>query len=399
MTTPRSVPILLPAALLVALTCAPAPGQQRDSRWEVAAVPAVNYDADEGFGYGAIAELYNVAPTEPGPYRFTLQPTVFLTTGGRKDFTLFFDSPRLLPGGWRVDAFLGSEQQLASPYYGLGNDVEVDPAMEKDPENPYFYRFGRTRRQLSANLQHGIGGLPLRALFGVGLVHNRIDAVPRDSGTTFLARELAGGAVPGGYSNYLRGGLVWDTRDREVGPSRGSWSELLVQRVDRALGSEASYTRWTATDRRYLPLGSSRLVFANRLLVQGVQGDAPFYDLHQVQNSFKQQEGLGGAKTIRGMPKNRYVGRGLFLWNAELRWRAAEFGMMGKPSHLTVTGFADSGRVWAGAPEPASLLTGLHHGMGGGLRLGMGENFVVALDVGHSTEAAAPFYIGLGYLY
>jgi hypothetical protein len=33
------------------------------------------------------------------------------------------------------------------------------------------------------------------------------------------------------------------------------------------------------------------------------------------------------------------------------------------------------------------------------VRLGLGENFVVAVDVGHSDEAAAPIYIGLGYLY
>ena len=390
------------AGLLVGASVATAAAQQPRTGWEVAGVPALNYDADEGFGYGAILELYNYGSAGADPYRFTLQPTVFLTTGGRKDFTLFFDSPHLLPGGWRVDVFLGSEQQLASPYYGVGNDVPVDPLMEDDPENPFFYRFGRTRRQLSGNLQHAIGQLPVRALFGAGLVHNTIDAVPKDSGTTFLQRELASapaGREPGGYSNFVRAGVVWDTRDREVGPRRGSWSEFLVQRVDEALGSETSYTRWTATDRRYVPLGSERLVFANRLLLQGVSGDAPFYDLHQVQTSFKQQEGLGGAKTIRGMPKNRYVGRGMFLWNAELRWRAAELSLLGRSAHLVLSGFVDSGRVWEDQPAPGEILGDLHHGVGGGVRLGMGENFVVALDVGHSTEAMAPFYIGLGYLY
>ncbi|MBW3630861.1 MAG: hypothetical protein KY464_16410, partial [Gemmatimonadetes bacterium] len=222
-----------------ALTAATVPAQEAPKGWEVAALPAINYDADEGLGYGAIVELYSRGAGGLEPYRFTVQPTVFLTTGGRRDFTLFFDAPRLLPGGWRADAYLGSERQLASPYYGLGNGTAVDPGREEDEANPYYYRFGRTRRQVSGNLQHGLGGLPLRALIGAGVVHNTIDAVPNDSGTTFLAAELASEPaepLPGGYSNFVRGGLVWDTRDREVGPTRGSWSELLVQRVDEALG-------------------------------------------------------------------------------------------------------------------------------------------------------------------
>ncbi len=109
----------LPAALAA---------QTETSRWEFAGVPSLNYDADEGFGYGAAVELYRHAPGAK-PYKFTLQPNVFLTTGGRRDFTLFFDAPQLVPG-WRIDAFVGSEQQIASPYYGVGNDVPYDSLLE-----------------------------------------------------------------------------------------------------------------------------------------------------------------------------------------------------------------------------------------------------------------------------
>jgi protein-S-isoprenylcysteine O-methyltransferase Ste14 len=385
-------------SLLASGAAAQAPTDTAPARraWEWAGVPALNYDADEGFGYGAILELYRYGHGAH-PYRYTIQPTVFLTTGGRRDYTVFFDAPDLLPGEWRVDAFAGSEEQIASPYYGAGNEAQVEKAADDGP-NPYYYRFGRTRRQASANLQHPLGATPLRVLVGAGAAHVSINPVPRDSGTTLLAGELAGGEAPDGWSNYLRGGVVWDTRDRETGTRRGTWSELLVQRVDEALGSESSFTRWTLTDRRYLPLGS-RLTLANRVMLQGVEGDAPFYELYTVQTSFKQQEGLGGAKTLRGVPKNRFVGKGMFLWNAELRWRAADFRAMGKPAHVVLSGFVDSGRVWEERVQPGEVFSGLHHGVGGGVRLGMGENFVVALDVGHGAETGAPFYIGLGYLY
>jgi hypothetical protein len=369
--------------------------------WELAGLPSLSYDADEGVGYGALAELYRHREGVR-PYVWTLQPLVEMSTRGRRDITLFFDAPHLLPGGWRVDGFLGSERHLATPYYGIGNETPYDPDRDAaEGESPYYYRFGRDRQRLALTFQRPLGGTALRLLVGGGAAHTSVDAFPFDGGTTLLADELAAGgaSLPGGWSNHLRGGVIHDTRDREMGATRGSWSEALVQRFDEWLGSDHAYTRWTLTDRRYLPLRAERLVLANRLLLQGVSGDAPFYDLSVVQTSFKQQEGLGGAKTVRGLPKNRYVGQGLFLWNLEARTRAADFEVRNIPFHLVVSAFVDQGRVWEGPVRVDEVLSDLHRGLGGGVRLGMRENFVVALDVGHSAQSTAAVYIGLGYLF
>ena len=365
--------------------------------WEANGLPALNYDADEGFGYGALLELYNYGDGGYAPYRFTIQPTVFLTTEGRRDFTLFFDAPHLLPSGWRIDVAVGSEKQIASPYYGPGNESEYDEALEAE-EGQYFYRFGRTRRRAAFNVQRPVGGLPLRVLAGAGVTRTTIEPQPEDATETLLRQDYAGRDIPHGWTNHVRLGLVWDTRDRETGPRNGAWTEFLVQGVPEFLGNETGYLRWTFADRRYFPMGR-RLTFANRFLVQNIDGVAPFYDQYTVQSSFKSQEGLGGAKTLRGIPKNRYVGKGLFLWNAELRWRAHDFEMLGRSFHLVLSGFVDSGRVWEDGLQWESLVTELHTGVGGGVRVGVGENFVVAVDVGHSSEATAPFYIGLGYLF
>ncbi len=240
----------------------------------------------------------------------------------------------------------------------------------------------------------------MRLLLGGGAARTTIDPTPQDEGTTFLASEISGSGepVPEGWSNFLRVGLVWDTRDREVGPRRGVWSEVLIKRADESLAGDFSFTRWTVTDRRYYSL-SQTVVFANRLFLQGTSGEAPFYELQSVETSFKAQEGLGGSKTLRGVPKNRYTGKGTLLWNAELRWRAAEFTAVGREFHMVLSGFVDSGRVWSDKVELGDALSDLHHGYGGGLRIGMGENFVVAVDVRHSVQSTAPIYIGLGYLY
>jgi hypothetical protein len=364
--------------------------------WELAGVPALNFDADEGFGFGAAVELYNYGGNVR-PYRFTIQPTVLLTTEGRRDVTVFFDAPALIAGGWRLTAFGGREQQLAQPYYGVGNSTPYDPDAERDP-NPYFYRFGRERLRLTADVQHRIGSSPARALFGAGLSRSTLDLTPHDSGTTLLSSQLSGITPAPERENYLRVGLLWDTRDQEIGPHRGTWAEALVQRVSSGLGATNDFTRWTMTARQYLPV-ASRVTLAQRVVVQGVEGNAPFDELATIQSSFKQQEGLGGSGSIRGIPKDRYIGKALVLSNSELRWRAADFSLLRRDAFLALSGFVDAGRVWNDRLVVSEALDDLHVGYVGGARLGLGPSFIIATDVGHSNESKAAVYVGLGWMY
>jgi hemolysin activation/secretion protein len=142
-----------------------------------------------------------------------------------------------------------------------------------------------------------------------------------------------------------------------------------------------------------------RLVFAQRVIAQGAVGNVPFDELPTIQSSFKQGEGLGGSSSLRGIPKDRYIGKSLLLSNSELRWRATEFSLFGRSSFLALSAFGDAGRVWADQFRVEHALEDLHVGYGGGLRVGVGPSFIVATDVGHSNESAAAVYIGLGWMY
>jgi hypothetical protein len=379
-------------------------GAEDQTGWEFTGLPALNYDSDEGFGYGAVLSIYNYGDGGFSPYRFTLRPLIYLTTEGRRDLTVFFDAPKLLPEAWRLTAFVGLEKHIATPYYGIGNDTPFYPE-HTEGESPYFYRFGREKIVLRGTLQRQVADLPLRILVGAQLAHFDIDPIPKGEGTTLLSEELdlwPGEAMPvedpGGAQNSVRAGIIWDTRDRESGPQSGAWSSVLVERVAEGLGSADSYMRLTLTDRRYF-LFRRGLVFANRLVLQETTGDPPFYALSYIQSSFSAGEGLGGAGSLRGVLKNRYIGQGLFFWNAEVRWRFGEVRIFGKAGHLAAIGFLDSGRVWAEGLELSSLFSDLHRGGGGGLRVGLGPNFVVALDLARGSEAGTQTYIGLGYLF
>jgi hypothetical protein len=202
---PRSLLLLLPLAIPAnGILCQASPTDpESQTGWEITGLPALNYDSDEGFGYGVVLSLYNYGQGGYSPYRFTLQPLVFLTTEGRRDLTLFFDAPHWLPGRVRVDAFLGSEKQVATPYYGLGNGTPFLPELARD-ENPYFYRFGKEAMSFRVNLQIPVRESPIRLLLGAGASDVTVDTTPKDEGTTLLAEELGPeGSAPGGLQSSL----------------------------------------------------------------------------------------------------------------------------------------------------------------------------------------------------
>jgi outer membrane protein assembly factor BamA len=384
------------STLVLLATAASSLGAQRPAGVEVSGIPALNFDADEGLGYGAILALYKY---EPGSttYRWTVQPTLFMTTRGRRDYTLFFDAPSSDTRPWRVTAYAGREQQLAAPYYGIGNATTYDAALETGPTR-YYYRYGLDRFRASADVQHTLGRPSLRYLIGAGASSEKVDLTPFDSGSTLIESAMNGRQPAATRTNYVRAGLTWDTRDREIGTTSGTWADLLVERVDSKLGASWNYTRWTAAARHYQPLGP-RVTLANRLVLQNTVGDAPFYSLAELPTTQKSQDGLGGTSSIRGIPKDRYVGKGILVSNNELRWRAADFGLIGRQSSLVLSGFVDAGRVWSDGVDLSSALHELHSGYGGGVRLGFGPSFVISTDVGHSSQSTAAIYIGLGYLF
>ena len=390
--------VALPTLLLAVAVALPA--QQPASAptgHSLAGLPSLNFDADEGFGYGALIQYYDYGYSGVQPYRYAVQPAVFFTTRGRRDVTLFLDAPHLLPADWRLGAQLAREQQITAPYYGVGNFTE-NLASATSGANPYFYRFGRTVIRSNADFQHSLGYPALRVLLGVATRTADVKTVPYDSGTTLLATQKGAGNLPTVQARLARVGLVWDTRDKEIGTQTGNWSELLVQRAGRVLGGDQVFTRITGTVRQYVPL-TSKVTLAERVVMQTVHGDPAVSEIFAVQSSFRDDEILGGATSIRGIPKNRYVGKGVAFANSELRWSATTFNVAGRSAGLILSAFADAGRVWTDGLDASQLFSDLHVGYGGGARVAAGPSFVVAADVGHSSESTAAIYLGLGYLF
>jgi hemolysin activation/secretion protein len=128
------------------------------------------------------------------------------------------------------------------------------------------------------------------------------------------------------------------------------------------------------------------------------------------------RDGLGGAKTIRGVLRNRVVGEDFFYGNVELRWKFLRTVVFNQNLYIALAGFLDGGMVtgkYELALHPSDLPFGtswyeqgddesLHLGYGAGLHFALNENFIVTVDYGLAADKRdgdSGMYIGLNFLF
>jgi len=382
--------------------------------WGWGGVPAINYNADEGFGYGIVGNIYNYSDGSYAPYYWTVQPQIFFTTGGKQEHWLWFDSPYIFGKGIRVTSEIKMLKQLNNPYYGIGNGSAYNEKAiltdeDDNPEDPaqfidkHYYTYRRDRFSFKTDLMkalqtHPNGRPKLSVLVGMGLI-STTNELNGDSSKLKVDRYngiISQKEIDGGLTNFLKAGIVHDTRDNEPAPNCGHWTDLVVELYPKLLGSDYQYSRLTITDRRYFPV-TKKIVYTQRMLFEKLFGDVPFYDMSFYGSSYKVEEGLGGSKSLRGVLKNRFLGDTKFFANLEFRFKFLEFSQFGQDFYLATNEFFDFGRVWSKGECAGS--SGLHYSYGAGLHIGWNENFIIAVDMGTSEETRVQPYIGLGYLF
>jgi len=404
------------------------------SGWNFGAVPAISYNSDTGFQYGLIVNLFNYGDGSIYPdYLYSLYAEWSRTTKGSGTNKLFFDSKYLLPWDLRITSELSYLTEQALPFYGFnGYESTYHSAWEDDAASDYitrvFYRHDRKLTRFLTNIQRRLGSDNLRWIAGLGVWNTTVDtvnidklnkgkssseALPDTSG--LYSKYVSDGYIPskeanGGMTNFVKLGLVYDSRDNEPNPMKGIWTEALLTIVPEFLGSDFSYTQLTVTHRQYFTIIPRDLSFAYRLGYQGIlSGHIPFFMLPFYQSSYKTEEGLGGSKSLRGILKNRIVGKSIAFGNLEFRWKFYRTVIMGQNIYLALNTFLDGGRVieeygnhtyqQATSDSPEEKI---HFSYGAGIRIALNENFIVSADYGIAADpqdGTSGLYIGLGYLY
>ncbi|MFA4850848.1 MAG: BamA/TamA family outer membrane protein [Methanoregula sp.] len=389
---------------------------EKRTGWGWGGVPAVNYNADEGFGYGLILDLFNYSKGGKSPYYFKINNQLFFTTGGKQDHAIFFDSPYILGKGMRITGRIRYKKENYFPYYGLGNDSKFNTAYIETDDNgnsldtlhgKHYYTLNNEQIIFYTNVQKALkyrkDGRPLiSALGGLGFYQTESAKNTNEGLPTKYQEDIDSGILTkrdteNSFNEFIKLGIVYDSRDNEPAPNTGVWTDLLAEWYTGLIGRDNQCLRLTFTDRRYFQI-ANKFVYANRILLENIFGEAPFQLYYPMGSSFRIDEGVGGYRSIRGVYKNRYAGSAKFLMNMELRYRFYDFHFGKQDFYLAANAFYDFGRVWHDRDIEGGLKN-LHSGEGLGLHIGWNENFIVYSEMAFSKEAGEQLYIDIGYLF
>ncbi len=437
--------LILIFVIILAGTSIPARAADQEpvkTGWTFGALPAVSYNTDLGLQYGGLVNLYYFGDGSSYPkYMHSIYAEVSRYTKGSGINRLFYDSEYLVPN-LRVTADLSYFTEKALDFYGLNGYNSYYRSFLEDETHPdyssrMFYRHERNTFRFTLDFQGRLAGRSLRWIGGLGLMNTGIAPVDiaslnegRDEGDK-LPEDVPGlyeryvdwgvispGEKEGGSTHHLKLGVIYDTRDNEPNPMKGVWSEAVVFAAPGFMGNgDFAYSRISLTHRQYFTLIENDLSFAYRVNYQGTLGGrVPFYMLPYMINSFSLSsniDGLGGSKTVRGILRNRIVGEGMAFGNFELRWKFYRTTLFNQNLYLALNGFMDAGQVIVKREVSAEDTQGmgdfydegresLHISLGGGFRVAMNENFIVAVDYGKPLDyrdGDSGLYIGLNYLF
>jgi outer membrane protein assembly factor BamA len=353
-------------------------------------LPLVNYDSNTGLGIGARGYFYfDGERTDPRfaytPYLYRVFLQAFATTGGYQFHWLDLDARNVFGSAFTLRGALIFQRNIDQHYFGVGSrsmrrlsfsgsersyrryadyQAALDPVDSAGVTRSRYDSYLLTQPMALLSVERPLLRGLVRPMLGVGLSHSDIEDYSGDridvevdgrdvratQSPTRLSEDCAGGVITGcdgGWNNFLRLGLAFDTRDFEPDPNRGVLLDAALDLGSAVLGSGYDWARVMLAARSYLPLLPFRtdLVLATRATFVLQSRDTPFFGMNWLPYMEDPRQGLGGLRTLRGYKQDRFVGPVMTLLNAELRWTFARSQPFGQRFAWMVVPFVDVGRV------------------------------------------------------
>lgn len=422
-------------------------------------LPVVAFDADRGFQFGALLNLYNFGngDTYPNPKStWYFEASAYTKEGSIDSYKLIvnYDNKTLIPGvrmsicsGYYKDAaldfygFNGYESNYIAPkeLYENGNfnylDNETGQKLQEKGKFPKgFYRFGRDLIKAKIDFTGEIAkNFYWEAGYNLSWVkassftpkgYEVMAGADFENGTTLFDLYKAWGIIPesqaeSGFTSSIRAGLMYDSRNVENNPTKGIWAEAHVIAAPKWLGTTDPHYKYCATFRHYVPIVQDKLTLAYRAAYQGTFGkSSPWYAMPFYTNMGPKadNDGFGGYRTVRGLMLNRVQGQDVGFYNAELRWKFVDFKLWKQNIAFAISGFTDGAHVFKGYDMEnktgkyqdlydkfvLNKKDGFHGSAGAGLRFIMNQNFIVAFEYArcfNKQDGTGAFYINTGFLF
>jgi Omp85 superfamily domain len=371
--------------------------------YTVIPVPVIHYSLNESYWVGAAVPIlesnskgelqhiyvpffsYNrYVGATPGLYYYgypsdTAQysATVDYSTKVQRDIDLTYKD--VGAGGGRY-VLAGRVNWFKNPFrrlFGIGNQTSES--------NDSSYTSGETLVELTAgiNVNENVRLMWTEHYHDISIDAGIVKSLPQ---AQVQYSQLPGmdGATIVGHKLTAR----YDTRDKQLISTRGTYVNLSVEWNQNLQHSGASpWVRTTLDARHLLPHYDDKLVFVARFFTDTVNGHTqgiPFYE----------RPTLGGETTLRGFGQSRFIDDTALLFNFEERIPVTQVKAFDYLIDLEVAPFLDIGRVMSGFS--IRDFQDFQVNPGTGLRILARPHVVGRLDVAYGRDGPNLF-VGLDY--
>jgi len=404
---------------------------ERRSRYSFGVIPALAFDSDLGFKYGAVVNLFDYGETKfPPHYEQYLFVKLTNTTKGTLNLQALLESETLINKA-KVLAEASYLVDRKLDFFGFnGTDAVYNPEFtdsESDAfQNNFFYGHHRNFLRLRFDVQKYLAGSRLRLLTGFTFHHFGISSAReerKDKGdnspsdgfqhpTLFENYNNWGIIRPdessGGNISLFSLGLIYDSRNDPCYCTEGKWFETVFNYSPAFLG-DAGFSKLILTYRQHTSFLKDKLTFSFRVSSQQkLSGEIPFYFVPTFYDSRLTSDGVGGAFNLRGALRNRIAADGFVTGNFELKFKTYDFKLLRQFFSTSISGFYDNAYITQtykvnldnvpDSEKPIYFNPGkqkVHHTFGTGLYIVFNHNNVVTVNYGVPVN----IQLGRGGLY
>ena len=326
--------------------------------------PFVLYDTDIGFGAGVKGYYFN-----PFEQNESFDILLFASTKGERRIAFGFSEPDYQYRQRKIydfafDLLVDYDLLIQNNFFGIGNQAKFEDREYYSREpleismtasrafSPYFIASSGLRYKTIAN--NNLGENSKLKSTGNALNTSRINA------TSFFINAR------------------YDTKNSFINPSEGVFIKGEIEYIPNIIINNVNYVKIYSDLQYYYTIHFIKTIFATRMKIESLIGyNLPVQVLLPV----------GGNRTVRGEPQDRFLDMSSAVFNAELRypiyWR---FG--------GIIGF-DAGKVWHSIDKMDFARWVLSPALG--LRFYF-DRFVVRFDAGFSREYTG-FYFNVEHIF
>jgi len=337
--------------------------------------PDVLYNPD--FGFGAHGRIYSYLSADE-----QLSVVAGVKERVEREADLEYQTGRLRDSRWSFNYSLIFDRSGTPRFYGIGNGTRTSA------QTNYTAEHELAQAQVGFNFNHNWQLLYTARFQDLDVLPGTLSNIP-SIGTRFPT-------IDGLHTNkeiLNRLGLVYDSRDDIVVPSRGmKWELYSGVAGDNGVINDSLYTEAGIDGRIFWPM-SPDYVLAGHTALHYLLGSrpVPFWELSNLGGG---ESDIGGAQQLRSFGTGRYYDRDVFASSVELRHKVYTFNAVSTALDIEVAPFIDVGRVFSQAGT--SPVDHMHQAYGVGFR-GIARPSVVGyVDIGVGSDGAAIF-TGLNY--